>query len=102
MRGKKKENRPKTKLTGPGFTLMMLLIAMLLASINYGNNMAYLLCFLLTSLMMVTYLYTRNNLKGLEIGNILSQAVFAGDVLEFTFELHNRTRGRRTAVYALM
>jgi uncharacterized protein (DUF58 family) len=102
MRGKKKENRPKTKLTGPGFTLMMLLIAMLLASINYGNNMAYLLCFLLTSLMMVTYLYTRNNLKGLEIGNILSQAVFAGDVLEFTFELHNRTRGRRTAVYALI
>jgi len=80
--------------------LMMILVAMLIASVNYGNNMAYILCFLLTSLMMVTFLYTRNNLKGLQVINVLSQPVFAGDTLEFVFELHNRTRGRRTAVYA--
>lgn len=102
MPGKTKEDRPRTKLTGPGFTLLMILLAMLIASVNYGNNMAYILCFLLSSLMMVTFLYTRNNLKGLDISNVLSQPVFAGDTLEFTFELHNRTRGRRTAVYVVV
>jgi uncharacterized protein (DUF58 family) len=97
----KKENQPQTSPTGPGLILIVVLFAMLLASINYGNNMAYILCFLLSSLMMVTFLYTRNNLKGLEIANVISQPVFAGDTLHFTFELHNRTRGRRLAIYAM-
>jgi uncharacterized protein (DUF58 family) len=92
--------RPHTSPTGPGWTLMLILTAMLVASVNYGNNMAYILCFLLTSLVMIAYLYTRNNLKGLEIANVLSQPVFAGEPLHFTFELHNRTRGPRTAIYA--
>lgn len=79
--------------------LVLVLVAMLIASINYGNNMAYILCFLLSSLMMVTYLYTRNNLKGVAVTNLISQPVFAGDILDFTFELDNRTKGNRTAIY---
>ncbi len=78
---------------------MLILLAMLIASINYSNNMAYILCFLLTGLMMIAYLATRNNLKGLHIANALSQPVFAGDTLHMTFELHNGTRGRRIAIF---
>jgi len=94
-----KENRPSTRPTGPGYTLILILFAMLVASINYGNNMAYILCFLLSSLMVITLLYTRNNLKGIEIINVLSQPVFAGDTLQFTFELNNKTRGDRVSIY---
>jgi uncharacterized protein (DUF58 family) len=96
-----KEGKTDTRLTGPGFVLVFVLVAMLVASVNYGNNMAYILCFLLTSLLMISFLYTRNNLKGLEIINVLSNPVFAGDTLQFTFELHNRTRGKRVAIYAV-
>lgn len=90
----------ETKPTGPGGVLLLILVAMLIASINYGNNMAYIMCFLLTSLTMVTFLYTRNNVKGLEIINVLSHPVFAGETLRFSFELHNRTTGKRVSVYA--
>ncbi|MCP5048546.1 MAG: DUF58 domain-containing protein [bacterium] len=97
----REESRTYIKPTGPGVTLMMMLAAMLLASVNYGNNMAYILCFLLTGLMMTAYLSTRNNLKGLDIGNVQSQPVFAGEILHINFELHNQTRGRRVAVFPL-
>lgn len=96
-----KEGKLVTAPTGPGFILIFLLFAMLIGSINYGNNMAYILCFLLTSLTLISFLYTRNNLKGLEIINVLSHPVFAGDTLEFTFEIYNRTRGRRISIYAV-
>jgi len=96
------QGKTETSLTGPGYVLMFILIAMLVGSINYSNNMAYIMCFLLTALFMVAFLYTRNNLKGLEVLNIQSYPVFAGDNLQFSFEWHNRPRGRRIAVYAVI
>jgi uncharacterized protein (DUF58 family) len=94
-----KQDQPHITPTGPGLILMFILVAMLTGSVNYGNNMAFILCFLLTGLMMIAYLATRNNLKGLEIANAASQPVFAGDILHVTFELHNHTRGRRVAIF---
>ncbi len=88
--------------TGPGKILLLMLFAMLIGSINYSNNMAYILCFLLTGLMIIAYLSTRNNLKGLHIGNIRSQPVFAGEELRIDFELHNGTRGRRGAIFPII
>ncbi len=97
--GQKKESPTTTSLTGSGRLLVLILLAMLIASINYGNNMAYILCFILTGLLMIGYLSTRNNLKGLDITNVLSQPVFAGDSQEFSFELHNQTSGRRVGLF---
>jgi uncharacterized protein (DUF58 family) len=94
-----KENPTRISPTGPGWVLMLMLVAMLIASVNYSNNMAYILCFLLIGLMMIAYLATRNNLKGLHIANVLSQPVFAGDIMLLTFELHNNTRGKRVAIF---
>jgi uncharacterized protein (DUF58 family) len=79
---------------------MAILFAMLLASMNYSNNMGYTLCFLLTSLMLVSFLYTRYNLKRLDIPNVQTQPVFAGETLRFRFELQNNSSARRTAIYA--
>lgn len=94
-----KESPTATSLTGAGRMLVLILVAMLIASINYGNNMAYILCFLLIGLMMIAYLSTRNNLKGLHIANVLAEPVFAGDEQEFIFEIYNGTSGRRVSVF---
>jgi uncharacterized protein (DUF58 family) len=76
-----------------------ILFAMLIASINYGNNMAYILCFLLTGLFLVTYLYTRYNLKGLDIINIMPQPAFAGDIINFKLELANHTTNNHFGIW---
>jgi uncharacterized protein (DUF58 family) len=99
---KNKDNNTKVTPTGPGKMLLLLLFAMLIASINYSNNMAYILCFLLTGLVMIAYLVTRNNLKGLHIANVLSQPVFACEELHINFELHNGTKGRRDAIFPII
>ena len=92
--------RTRTRLTGSGWIFVLVLFAMLMASMNYSNNMGYALCFLLTSLMLVSFLYARHNLKGLEIIQVQTQPVFAGEVLLFTFELRNHSSTRRIALYA--
>lgn len=99
VRQKTRESRPHVSPTGPGLMLMFVLFAMLIGSMNYGNNMAFILCFLLTGLMMIAYLATRNNLKGIQIANVLSQPVFAGDTLHISFELHNETKGHRVSIF---
>lgn len=88
-----------TRPTRSGFILILVLFAMLVASTNYGNNMAYILTFLILSLLLVTFLQTRNNLKGLEIKNALPQPAFAGDNVRFTLELHNQLSGIRYSIY---
>ena len=94
-----KISRPHTVPTGPGLVLILIVTAMLLTSMNYSNNMGYILCFLLGSLMLVAFLHTRNNLKGLDITNIQCHPVFAGEKLQFTFELQNRSKALRMAIY---
>lgn len=100
MAKKMKEARVRTLPTASGWVLMAILFAMLLASMNYSNNMGYTLCFLLTSLMLVSFLYTRYNLKKVNIANVQTQPVFAGEALKFIFDMQNNSSVRRTAIYA--
>ena len=99
MGKKTKKNPVITRPTKPGFFLFLVLLAMLVASANYGNNMAYILTFLIFSLILVVFLQTRNNLKGLEIKNVQPQPAFAGSRVRFTLELHNRLSGKRYGIY---
>ncbi len=85
--------------TRSGYVLLLVVLAMLVAATNYGNNMAYILTFLILSLMLVSLVHTRSNLKGLHIENVLPQPAFAGSEVHFSLELHNRLSGRRFAVY---
>jgi uncharacterized protein (DUF58 family) len=75
------------------------LLAMLLAAMNYSNNMAYILFFLILSLTVVALLYTRSNLRGLHIAAIQPQTALAGGDITFCLEIHNRSSGKRLAVY---
>lgn len=94
-----KDIRFHTRPTRSGYMLMLVLIAMLTASINYGNNMAYILTFLLFSLMLVGFMFARNNLKGLYVANVMPRAVFAGERLVIDLELHNQSKGRRFGIW---
>ena len=51
--------------TRHGLVYAVMLAVMLLGAINYTNNMAYMLTFMLGSLFMVCMLHTYRNLRGL-------------------------------------
>lgn len=79
--------------TGHGVVFIIVLFAMLLGSINYNNNLGFLLVFLLGSMMFVSIIHTFRNLFGLEIQAVTAEPVFAGQDAEFQALL--RTGGRR-------
>lgn len=73
-----------------GMVYGMMLIVMLLGAINYNNSMAYMLCFLLTSLAIVCMLHSYRNLCGLIITSKPPKAVFAGQQALFPIQLDNQ------------
>ncbi len=94
-----KNIRIRTRPTRSGLLMILVLVAMMVASVNYGNNMAYILTFLLFSMMLVGLVYARNNLKGLYIANVMPRPVFAGERLWIDLELYNQSKGRRFGIW---
>ncbi len=72
---------------GLGFGL--LLVLMLAGSINYANNLGFLLTFLLAGLGVVAMLHTWRNLNGIEILPGRNEPVFAGDRARFALRLRH-------------
>jgi uncharacterized protein (DUF58 family) len=66
-----------------GLFFGLCLLVMLLAAINYQNNMAYALTFLLATLFIVATLHTYANLSGLTIRAVRARAAFPGQQSEF-------------------
>lgn len=75
--------------TREGFVLSVVLLAMLLGAINYNNNMAYILTFLLGSVFMIGILHTYRNLAGLIITGAVPRSVFAGEIAVFPLVINN-------------
>lgn len=84
--------------TGYGVLFAILLMLMLLGSINYANNLGFLLTFLLIGLGLVTMLHTWRNLVGLELKSSRAAPVFAGDDARFEILLNNRRRWSRPGI----
>ena len=81
--------------TRHGIIFSILLLAMLLIAVNYNNSLAYMMTFTLASTVLVSMLYTHRNLEGLCLSYGTCSAVFAGDMLNYTLILSNRsTRDR--------
>ncbi len=76
--------------TTQGWLYAMMLVVMLLGAINYNNSMAYMLCFLLTSLALVCMLHTYRNLCGLIISSTKPKAIYVGQQALFPIQLDNR------------
>jgi len=74
-----------------GMILSVVLFAMLLASVNYNNSLAFLFTFLLSAMAFVSMLYTHRNLAGLELQAGPCEPVFAGELAHFTVVLTNNS-----------
>ena len=77
-----------------GFFFFCALLVMLVAAINYENNMAYALTFLLTTLFLIAILHTYANLSGLTLQAGESPSGFPGDLLPFSLRLSGAGQNR--------
>lgn len=73
--------------TKAGFAFIALLLIILLVGINYQNNLAYGLCFMLGALFFLTIIHTCANLSGLKIINMGAEPVFAGEMINCKLRL---------------
>jgi uncharacterized protein (DUF58 family) len=81
--------------TGVGLIFALMAFAMLLGSMNYNNNLSFVLTFLLVSLGMVSMHQCQRNLVGLDISFAGVEPVFAGQSAEFRIAITNRGRNAR-------
>jgi uncharacterized protein (DUF58 family) len=77
--------------TRAGLGLAALLLAMLLAGLNYQNGLALLLCFTLSGLLLVTMLHCHQRLQGLRLDSLTLQPAFAGQAVHLTALLQLRS-----------
>ncbi|GAB5414100.1 MAG: DUF58 domain-containing protein [Congregibacter sp.] len=74
------------------------LLVMLVAAINYQNNMSFALTFLLANLFVVAVLHSYANLSGLEITGLGAREVFAGTPAAFALRLSARGKSGHYAL----
>ena len=74
--------------TGYGLLYLMGVVAMLIGSVNYNNNLGFLLTFLLGSLGLSAMLHTYSMLYGIRLLSTRAMSVFAGEPVEV--EAHGR------------
>lgn len=84
--------------TRHGLIYACMLAVMLLGAVNYTNNMAYMLTFMLASLFMVCMLHTYRNLRGLVVSLSEAKPVFAGDSARFPIVFDNRDGRQRSNI----
>jgi uncharacterized protein (DUF58 family) len=75
--------------TGMGIAFALMLMAMFIGAMNYGNNLALGLTFLLGSLALTAMHYCHRNLAGIVIRSASTEPVFAGDEATFCIALEN-------------
>jgi len=78
-----------------GFLFIGVLLAMLAGSINYDNNMGFLLVFLLGGIAFVSMIHTYRNLFALVILSASAEPVFAGDIANFKFMVRSKSVDRK-------
>ncbi|MFZ5571472.1 MAG: DUF58 domain-containing protein [Thermodesulfobacteriota bacterium] len=77
-----------------GLLFTVLLAAMLVGSVNYNNNLGFLLTFLLGTMGLTAMVHTYRNLAGLRILSVSAAPVFAGDTAEFHLRVRPEGRSR--------
>ena len=90
-----KSNRVYILPTGVGLVFALMTFAMLLGSMNYNNNLSFVLTFLLTSLGLVAMHQCQRNLVGLEIAFAGVDPVFAGQAATFRIAIGNHSKNFR-------
>ncbi|MGA6926976.1 MAG: DUF58 domain-containing protein [Desulfosarcina sp.] len=81
--------------TGYGLLYLTVLGAMLIGSINYNNNLGFLLTFLLGSLGLTAMMHTYGMLYGLRLTAATARPVFAGESVEIAITVDRIGRPRK-------
>lgn len=81
-----------------GYAFAALVMVMVLAAMNYSNNMAFALAFLLAGLGLVAMHQTHGNLVNVEVRAGPADPVFAGEVAHFEIHVHNLAPRARYSV----
>jgi len=84
--------------TRHGLMLGVILITILLGSMQYSNNMGFLLAFVLTAMSLLGLFYTYYNLVSLTISASAGESVFAGDLGNIPLWFDNRGFSARFAI----
>ncbi len=81
--------------TGVGLVFGLMAFAMLLGSMNYNNNLSFVLTFLLIGIGFVAMHQCQRNLVGLELTFAGTDPVFAGQSIRFRIAITNQSRSTR-------
>jgi uncharacterized protein (DUF58 family) len=84
--------------TRSGIMLAFVLIAMLLAGLNYNSNLGLAFAFLMVSVALVTMHHCNRNLLGLQVDVTTEVDAFAGHEASFEFVLRNDSNVERRDV----
>ena len=84
--------------TRQGLMFAVLLMLMLIGAINYNNNLAYLLTFLLASLSVVAILHTYRNLLRLIVTSGHIEPRFVSETLNVPVRIDNRHGSDRLSI----
>ena len=84
--------------TGIGLIFGMMAFAMLLGSMNYNNNLSFVLTFLLVAIGLVAMHQCQRNLVGLELTFAGADPVFAGQAIRFRVAITNRSKTARYGI----
>jgi len=84
--------------TGVGLMFGLMSFAMLLGSMNYNNNLSFVLTFLLASLGLVAMHQCQRNLVALEMSFAGVEPVFAGQSAQFRIAVSNQSKSQRHGV----
>jgi len=74
-----------------GIALALLLVAMLIAGLNYNSNLGLAFGFLMVSLALVAMHHCHRNLLNLSVDAVVEVDAFAGDYASFEILLRNET-----------
>ena len=84
--------------TGVGMIFGLMAFAMLLGSMNYNNNLSFVLTFILAGLGLVSMHQCQRNLVGLELSFAGVEPVFAGQYAQFRVAITNQSRNARHGI----
>jgi len=85
--------------TGVGFVFGLMTFAMLLGSMNYNNNLSFVLTFLLAGVGFVAMHQCQRNLVGLELTFAGTDPVFSGQTIRFRIAITNQSRNARYGIH---
>ena len=83
-----------------GYAFLALLLALLIAGINYENNLVFAFTFLLGGLFVVCVLHTYANLAGLRVSGVSPAPVFAGETASFQLRFRDGAGRAHDAIEA--